>query len=1043
MSAVVRKNPASCKFLLALLFAALSACGASDDREPVSGGDSPASATVLASGVTYATSADSGDRYYVVSGLATNQYYAIHASGLTGDIALYGYADPGFILQLCSSNRPGNADEACSTPADANGNVYVRVSGEGDFNLKVLPAASYGSSAAPLDVTASLPFNGSNFNSMSYYVVTGLTPGQRYTVALNNVIYNPELNVYQHKSFDYPVCTSTHPTWEPEACDVAANFEGKVYVRVDANNGMTISQIGAYYTIRVTPATGTELIFEGYNDAPVNLTGKLPYAGQVNRRSSLYTISGLTPGTRYEIRMNKPSADVQLWVFPGGQFYNSLCTAGYYFSLPESKWCVAQAPASGMLNIEVPYVAAGATYTLDVVLAPVAEGTAQSPKPISVPYNGQVDNTASYYVIGGLKPDWNYEVVVTKTSNNNLKITAGSSTAALGGATARTDANGSLFIKADGAGTNGNGAWFTLDLAAANNPDGSSTSPVDITASSPSSPYSGQVDNRISYYEMTGLTAGNYYMVHLGDYTNSVRVRVLGDGTTAGCAFYASPFSSSIENHCLAPAPAGGVLQVVVEGPSSITGTKYKLWLAPSLLKSEGQNGPIPVAPGMSRAGMVSNYPSDRYSYYVVSGLPNDASYKVALADTTDDVDLQVFSDATYSDVAESCRSFRRGLADESCVATTIGKGGRSNKALYIRVAAANHPSVTYDGARYTLTVTGGAAPTSNEGAAGAPLDITGRLPYGGKVRVTIGDKQSSYYKIAGLDPNMKHLLIAENPSEGVGLYAFADAAFTTVLCADDSWFTPVNRSCATTPTAAGELYVKVDGKWSADATFTLKVVPAPVQQGSVGAPVDITSFPLPYAGQVGNASSYYLLRDLSPGASYHVSASALTQRAQVRTYSDAFTSFLAQGMVDEAVTSIVATANSSGMLYIALDGSSNGHGAFYDLDVRAAPQSEGSVAAPVAIALKTPYAGQKAYYGAKSYYKISGLVPHSSHHVALRNRTMLAWIKVYDGANFKRPLCYSGYGDYRTGCAAAANHDGEMFIEIGEAGGFYDVYVP
>lgn len=1046
MPVEIRKRLATCKLIAVLLVLSLAACSGGKSAPQVNAGASPGSAAMVAAGVTSASSV-SGDGFYTVSGLIPRRYYAIHLFSLTGDLALYGYADPNFIIQVCQSNRAGTADEACSVPADDNGNAYFRVVGSGAFNFRALLAESHGSGAAPRDITAELPFNGSNYSLSSYYVVTGLVPGQRYTVALNNVIFNPQLDVYQHKAFDHPVCTSTRPTWEPESCDVAANFEGRLYIKVDTDNGSTLDQIGAYYTIGVTPAAGTELIFEGYADAPIDLTGRIPYAGQVNRRSSRYTIGNLTPGTRYEIRMDNPTADNQLWVFPGGQFHNALCTAGYFFSLPPRKWCVAQAPASGSLNIEVPFTFP-ATYTLDVVLAPVAEGTGASPKAITTPYDGQVDTTASYYVINGLKPNWNYQVVLRQTSHNGLTVTAGSSTAQFSGIIARTDANGAFFIKADGSSTNGNGAWFTLDLALSNNPEGSPAAPVDITASSPASPYGGQVDDRTSYYKIGGLVPGNYYMTHMAGYTSDVRVLVYDDSTlsgTAKCWFYPAPFTSAPENnHCLAPAPAGGVLYVVVQGNSSkIAGTKYKLWLAPSLLKSEGQSSPVPVAVGTPQAGMVSNYETDRYSYYLVSGLPNGASFKVALTDATDDVDLQVFSDATYA--TELCRSMRRGLADESCVATTVGKGGRSNKTLYIRVAAGAYPITTYDGASYTLTVTGGATPITNEGAAGAPLDVTGKLPHSGKVRVTVTEQQNSYYKVTALDPAQKYAVIAENPSEGVSVSVYADAAFTSILCADNSWFTPANRSCSTLPTASGELYVKVGSKWMADAFFTLKVVPAPVPEGTASAPVDLMSFTLPYAGQVDGTTSYYFLRDLTPGASYHLSAGSLTQRAQIKAYRDAFTGFLGQGMVDESITSVVAAANSSGMLYITVDGSYSGFGAFYNLDVRAAPQSQGSVAAPVAIALKTPYQGQKAYGSANSYYKISGLAPHSSHRVTLRNRTMGAWIRVYDGANFARPLCYGSYGDYRTGCAAAANHEGEMFIEIGDVGvgGFYDLYVP
>ena len=1037
------------------LIITLSACGGGGSGGgPVGDADggSADTPTNITLNTAYNSSVGNGDSYFVVSGLTTGTTYAVYAYNLTGDIALYGYVDPGFTVAFFSSDRPGTADEAFSSSPDENGKIYIRVSGANSgggasFTLKVLPATvTQGSNAAPLDITGSLPFEGTTLNQGSYYVVAGLTPGQRYTVSLEGVIYNPELNVHQHKAFDYAVCTSVNAAWEAESCVAAANFEGKLYIKVSANNGLTISQVGAYYTINVVPATGTELIFEGYDDAPIDLTDSLPYAAQNNRRDSYYTISGLAPGVRYEIRMDNPSVDVQLWVFPGGQFYNSLCTVGYYFTLPTRKSCVAEAPASGSLNIQVPYLSA-ATYNLDVVLAPVAEGSVASPVTITAPYNGQVDATSSYYVINGLAPDWNYKVSLGDSSNS-ISVMAGSSTDLTpynAGTTGRTDLSGSLFIRIDGSDTDGNGAWFTFDLVDANNPEGSVASPIDISLSSPSSPHAGQVDNRTSYYQITGLTPDNYYMTHIGGYTQDVTVYVWDNSSysgTAKCWFTASPSSTSVNNHCLAPAPAGGTLYIEVRGHASyITGTQYNLWVAPSLLKSEGQSSAIPIAVDTPYAGMVSSYNSDMSSFYVVSGLPGSASYNVVLSNTTDDVDLTVFSDVGLT--AELCRSHRRGLYDEHCVATTESGGG--SKVLYIKVTASSY-TATYDGASYTLNVSAGATPVVNEGTSAVPLDITLDIPRNGMVQASATTTQSSYYKVTGLNPASRYAVMVENPDAPVSLYVYSDASFSSNLCTWNTPLAPVNGACATLPNGAGELFIKTNSSYIADATYSLSVVPAPVADGTQGAPMDLIGS-LPYSGQVDGDKSYYMLSGLTAGASYLVSLSKLTDTLQVAVYENAaFTAFVAQSLAKDDVTSVVGTADSRGILYFAVDGFyTSGNGAFFELNVLPAAQSEGSTSEPVTITMQDiPYAGQKAYQSStNSYYNITGLVPHSSHHVNLRNRTANAWVKVYGDASFTRELCYGSYGDYRIGCAAAANHVGEMFIEVGYTGGFYEIFVP
>lgn len=1082
----LKKLAMHCKSVLLIsLVMGLAACGGGGGGGGSTVGTGTGGSTGISDGTqssptditvstAYATSVDSGNSYYVVSGLTPGNYYAIHAYGITADIALYAYDDSSFSLEMCSSDRPGTLDEACSTVPDPNGNIYIRVSGANSgggasFSLKVMPATvNQGAASTPLDITAVPSLQGIALAS-SYYVITGLTPGQRYTVALGNVLYNPELSVYQHKAFDYPVCTSTNTAWAGESCDVAANFEGKLYIKVTVNNSSNLNQMGAYYTITRTQAPGSEFIFEGYSDAPVDLTGKLPYAGQINRRESYYTISGLTPGTKYEIRMNYPSADNQLRVFPDGAYSGPLCSASYYFSLPTRKSCVATAPSSGSLYIEVPFTAA-ASYTLDVVLAPVAEGNSTAPLAINSGYNGQVDITTSYYEISGLTPDTNYKVDLSNLSDNSVTVMAGASTslsASTDISTGRTDTSGNLYIVIDGSATGGNGAWFTLSLSTANNPEGSASSPLDITTSSPAAPYSGQVDNRTSYYMITGLTPGNYYMTHIEGYTNGVTISVWDNSTYSGtalCSMLASPYASSVDNHCLAPAPSGGTLYISVTGPSSILGTKYSLWVEPSLIKSEGISSGIisPVglpplsspAPGSplssSVPGMVGNYTGDSNSYYSVTGLTGGIAYNIALGDTTDDVDLTVYSDSGYT--TEVCRSHRHGLYDEHCVATPPGTG--SNQTLYIKVAAslridASSHVTTYDGATYTLTVSDGATAIANEGSSGAPVVIASSgLPYNGEVQASSTTTQSSYYEVMGLTASGSYSVQVTNLSGPVDMYAGSDSTFATNNCFEPSSFEPINHACVSAADGSGNLYIRVSSTDLADATYTINVVSAPVAEGAAGAPMNTTNLTRPHAGQVDGTKSYYTRGNLTPGASYQVSLRNLTETAQVGVYSDnSFASSTASSIVDNNVTSIAGTADGSGFLYFAVDGSktsSTGSGAFFDVDARPAPKSEGSIAAPVAITPQTPYAGQKAYNGASdSYYKVSGLLPFSSHRVTLRNRSMDASITVYDSPDFTHQLCYGSSGDYRTGCAAAANYNGDMYIEVGDTGGFYDLYVP
>lgn len=1012
-----------------------------------------------------------GNSYYVVSGLAASTAYILYVHSMTDNVDLGGYVTSLFFASACSSSRSGTSVEACAMSSDTNGNIYIKISGQNasgnaNFTIEILsPPANEATQAAPVNIPAStLPYGGSVADSgNSYYVVSGLTPGNVYTVSLSNVIFNAALYGYPSKDFSYnqinPRCYSDNAAWLDESCEISANFEGKIYIKVIDIYGYL--QPGAMYTINVTTTGGTETIFEGYQDAPMDVT-TTAYNGQEYDFPSYYRFSGLSPSSRYEIHFTNYTTTTDFVAYDDAN--NTLCQAFSYYASNNDSFCVATTNASGYFYVLVrgQVNEGGTRFTISVSPAPVAEGTAIAPKTITMPYNGQVDNTYSYYVISGLTPDFDYLISASNTTRNIL-LYAGADFSSLTLNIGRTNASGQLFVKIAGTGTGGDGAWFTLNSQTANNPEGSVSTPVDISSASQSSPYHGQVDDRASYYAVSGLTPGKYYVVHINNVDNTYPdLMAYADSgyTTQTCTI--SSIYTTQEGHCLTPVSASGDLYIKVYGASKIDGSQYNIWVAPSLIVSEGSAAsPVDIDPAgnlnlttpqaVTYNGQVSNYYGDTSSYYKVTLNSGPANYTVSVTSMTDNVDL-VVSDA-ITGATMTCNSSHLNLMDESCVITsqTVGGGVKSVDLLIEVNTSAN---LLWDGSTFQLTVTPGGTPAASEGSISTPLDISGALPYTGKVKA-YGD---SFYKVTGLTPSTRYEVRVNTVRDLMSMYVYTDSTYSATQC--DVWFStpppPQNIACQATTNASGELYFSTNGNQidGSEASYDIDIVAAPVAEGTLGSPIDITAL-LPRASQVSGTldgsghftldqvNSYYVITGLTPGNNYQIRLTDVTETVYMNAYSDAgYTNKLC--FFDSTVCD--AAANSSGEFYIRVDGyrNMNDAGGYYTLDVYPLPSGEGSASAPVTMTRQMVHTGSQGQNADPSYYKISGLTPHSSYRTMVKNMSANTEILVFGNANYQYTLCESTTWNTAFGCSAAANDAGELYFKVqGTGNGTFDIVVP
>lgn len=1038
----------------------------------------------------YTGTVSTGVSYYQVSGFSPSTKYYVYIHEVTNDVALTTSSSV-YFFSWCSSDRSGTLSEVCDAISDASGNIFFKVSGGSttdgaSYKVSILSEPiNEGSLAVPNAITGLLPYSGTVANSgSSYYEVGGLVAGQNYSVLLTNMLFTASLETYPHRNMyssatTAPVCSSNSAGWDDESCIQTANFEGKIYIKVvDQSPGFDFE--GSFFTISVTSVTGTGTTFEGYGDAPVELIS-LPYISSTFSFDSFYKASGLTPGQRYEVHFKNVSAlddgtglsGAYIQAHPATDIGGSSCTKYASASFNTfSDWCVATASDSGNIYINV-YSAYNkvTSYELDIATAPVAEGSVATPKAISMPYDGQVDDTNSYYIVSGLTPNWNYEVVHSNETRA-VYLNTGSSTASLlSYSTGKTNALGELYIRVSS--SSSDGSRFSLDLAAANNPEGSIASPVDISAATEGVPHSGQVDDTSSYYILTGLVPGKYYMTHM----NGV---VIGTG---GITLYSNPafdFASKIcsvsgiypeeEGTCLAPATASGELYVQIDAGWDITGSTYNIWTVESLISHEGLAGvPMDITGGINagstvtHAGQVTTF-NNNASYYKLVLNSGPANYTVSLANMTGNVDLEVWNAITGS--TDSCLSKRDHLLEESCVIQSETVGGAIKTVdLYIKVSVVNSYSDHWDGANFDLIVTPGGTLPVSEGTDVAPVDITGSLPYAGKT----SSSALNYYKVTGLNPAMQYEISSSNDIYGMLTKVYDEvlsSATTTELCSARNIAPHLNETrklaCKAFPNATGELYITVSSdywKTSSDS-FSLNVTAAPVAEGTQSVPVVITGTGT-RASQVNGSldgsgnytvdmvNSYYQVTGLTAGTMYMAQVSSDTEEVELNVYSDSGFS-VAECSTDVWSSQCAFTANAAGEAYIHADGyiATTISGSFFDLSISEMPVAEGSVASPVVLTAGVVHRGQQGGYQNNSYYKLSGLLPNSTHRLLIKNKTGETAVYLYGESSMSYYNCEIYQADEPDGCSVGANAAGEIFIRtqsnsVGEdAATYYDLYV-
>jgi uncharacterized protein YjdB len=828
---------------------------------------------------------------FEVTGLTPGQAYELPIYGLTGDtwVELLAFADRLFIDDIGDGyawvDTSGSGGAPLRFVADGDGTIYLRVfSGLGTTWTLGTPTAYVGPTlTATLYFPSSFPFGAPSDSADRYYRVSGLTPGEAYTVDLTSTA-GYGLAVFANPAFLAPACGGG---WGATSCGFVASAAGDVYVQVLSHGSAGTFTLDVTARPAITPA------------ATLVYPASFAFASSVADGGVVwYRVTGLDPSAPF---LNAIDGGPLLWVFGDRYATDLLCEAD---SFSGADACFANPPPSGEVWLAVDGSYLGGAFTLNLSsLGPLGtlvypgtftfSSTAGLLSAVVWQVTGLTPGAVYAFELGGVDEPTSAGVVPDTSFTASLCwVYAG---LAVDGMCIFTAPSSGVAYLAVDATQSTSGTPYTLDLR----PIASATPtplayPGDFV-------FAGSVGTGVSLYEVTGLSPYQRYTVTLGGLSANADLYVYEDAVFASMEC-GSAGAGTAEERCDAWADGSGAAYVLVSGRDTGAGATFSLdvfpWAAPWTAASYPSELPALVT--------MSNWED---GYVRIDGLTPGTSYTVTLRDLSGGVDLDVYSDAAMT--SSLCGSWQAGTTPESCAATAPASGQ-----LY--VVARNDTSS--GSATFILGVLDTAA------LAWTTVDAATQLPYGGAVGTA-----DSYYEVTGLTPYAPYTVTLSGMTGDVDLYVYDDSALATLQCSSTASGT-ATETCVVYPDAYGRLLVVANSYYAAaGTTFTLDVVPYSFPTANLAYP---GAFP---HGDSVTAGGYVLydVTGLTPGLTYTFSLTALSDDADLYVMYDAtFTAPACSSAYSGTGDESCAASTSTGTLYVWVDGYNATIGTGFTLDV-------------------------------------------------------------------------------------------------------------
>ncbi len=457
--------------------------------------------------------------------------------------------------------------------------------------------------------------------------------------------------------------------------------------------------------------------------------------------------------------------------------------------------------------------------------------------------------------------------------------------------------------------------------------EGTRNSPVSLTFDKGLN-YAGSTSPLHSYYQVTGLVANTVYKISLTGLSDNTNLFVYSDSSleTLECQSWNW---RKVDRYCFANSDGSGNLWIKVDGAAAIEGATYSISMVPYLgLSAEGSKS-SPALLVFENDFPYEGTVSPVNSYYRFSGLEANTLYSISMDAWTDNVWFSVFDDNAWE--MSICNSRYKEGDIQACVAASDSSGE-----LLIMANGEN----AEEGATFNINI---AAYTDlpSEGSLTTPvlLSYETDFPHEGTTS-PIG----SYYQIAGLAANTLYSVSISEMTDDFNFYVYSNAAWDwkQLGCVSIKWESN-SGICTLITDSAGNLWIKVNGSPTiSGATFTLNVIEYSglLSEGSETIPVALSyNSDLPYEGTTSPLRSYYHVTGLEPNTLQVISLTDLTANADLYVYVDSWEALECYswkwGMTDEIC---FTASNSSGELWIKVDGASTIEGANFTLGVIPSP---------------------------------------------------------------------------------------------------------
>ncbi len=334
--------------------------------------DSPIPLTYSGSLLQHTTGkVDTNKSYYQLTGLTVGADYDVWLPALNNNVYLEIQDESG--ITISDKNFPKQFTFKASTST-----VNIRVHGDesemgSDFTLsvqenKVQPQRE-GMISDPRvlaydTVSDSLSHTGSVDTTNSYYEIINLPTNRKMIFSITDLSHDADLSIYSDSGYSNLICESSLFNLNDDYCSYSLlPPNSSLYVKINGSKTWK----GTQFNLTVAPPLFES---EGNIDIPLELDASVitssGHEGAVDKGFSYYRIDNLLSDYPYEIRLEQPSGDVDLYVYTSG-FSSPNCLSENWDDLAIEYCVVTTNSTSLFVKVSGGWSTSGAKFILKAI----------------------------------------------------------------------------------------------------------------------------------------------------------------------------------------------------------------------------------------------------------------------------------------------------------------------------------------------------------------------------------------------------------------------------------------------------------------------------------------------------------------------------------------------------------------------------------------------------------------------------------------------------------------------------------------------------